>query len=198
MKILHCVTDEKFIDGAITLYEQDNRMQNRWIHFVNVGSSSLKYIKSPKVEIENINHFNDIVLEYEIVILHSLPSLPIVQILSIPNSIKVIWYAWGYDLYDGKNPLLPLPLYLPKTMKIHRQLTNASTFTKAIKRKIKEWILPCRYEKILSRIDYFSGVFPYEYDLLKKKYSQFHAIPLDFYYASTDFFWQKKIRLLFR
>ena len=188
MKILHCVTDEKFIDGAISLYEQDNRMENRWVHFVKEDISSLNYIKSTQVEIVNLNRFDDMMNGLDVVILHSLPSLPIEQIHSIPKGIKVVWYAWGYDLYDGSNPLLPLPLYLPKTKQIHQLLSKAPTLAKAIKRKIKEWIFPCQYEQILSRIDFFSGVFPYEYDLLKEKYSQFRAVPLDFYYASKDFF----------
>ena len=59
MKILHCVTDEKFIDGAISLYEQDNRMENRWVHFVKEDISSLTYIKSTQVEVVNLNRFDD-------------------------------------------------------------------------------------------------------------------------------------------
>lgn len=188
MKILHCVTDDKFIDGAISLYDEDNRVENRWVHFVNEKKHYLTYIKSKKVEVLNIDSFLDVLEGYDVVILHSLPSLPVEQINSIPDKIKIVWYAWGYDLYDGWNPLIPLSLYLPLTQKIHHQFTKAPTIAKAIKRKIKTWILPSEYESILSKIDYFSGVFPYEYDLIKKKYAKFRALPVDFYYASVDFF----------
>ena len=89
MKILHCVTDEKFIDGAISLYEQDNRMENRWVHFVKEDISSLTYIKSTQVEVVNLNRFDDMMNGLDVVILHSLPSLPIEQIHSIPKSSLV-------------------------------------------------------------------------------------------------------------
>lgn len=188
MKILHCVTDEKFIDGAIGLYNQDDRIDNHWIHFTKETSLPLKYIKSSQVEIKKIDDFGELVCGFDVVILHSLPSLPVQQILSIPSRIKVVWFAWGYDMYDGWKPLLPLPLYLSETSKIYKFFHKAPTFTKAIKRKIKDLIIPCQYKVVLPRIDYFSGVFPYEYDLLKNRYHQFRAVQLDYYYASPDFF----------
>ena len=41
----------------------------------------------------------------------------------------------------------------------------------------------------LKAIDYFSGVFPYEIDLIKKSHPYFRAEPIDFYYGSAkDFF----------
>ena len=188
MKILHCVTDDKFIDGAIALYDKDTRVENTWVHFVKENSCHLVYVKSTRVMICNIDKFDMLLANVDVVILHSLPSLPIENILAIPKNIKVVWYAWGYDMYDGWNPLIPLKLYLPKTLEIYKAITKAPTPFKALKRKIKELIYKNQYVSILQRIDYFSGVFPYEYSLIKKKYSRFRAIPLDYYYASPDFF----------
>lgn len=185
-KYLHCLHDDKFLDGAITLFEADSRIENTYIMFVGMnGQESFKYIKSPKAHIQSFDSFLDCVTDYDVVILHSLTILPIEMISKIPTPIKVVWLMWGYDFYNYK--ICNLKLYGPLSR-------NTLTFRERI-RDIKSAVLFSLFEKrtyreSLSRIDYFSGVFPYEYDLLKRlsRYPNINAKPIDFYYGSTDFF----------
>lgn len=190
MRLLHCVTDEKFIDGAIALYDEDPRVENIWVHFVKENLVSLNYIKSPKVKILNIDKFDELIKDVDVIVLHSLPALCVEKIISIPDRVKIIWYAWGYDLYDGGNPLIPLRLYLPETLKIYNGLTKSPTIFKAIKRSIEKFLRAKKneYAFVLPKVDYFSGVFPYEYSIVKNRYPEFRASSVDFYYASPQFF----------
>lgn len=185
-KYLHCLHDDKFLDGAISLFDEDTRIENTYILFTkNNGQESFKYIKSPKAHIQSLDSFLDCVIDYDVVILHGLGILPIEMIRKIPSPIKVVWLMWGYDFYNFK--ICNLKLYGPWSR-------NTLTLRERV-RDIKSAILFSLFEKkiyreSLSRIDYFSGVFPYEYELLKNlsRYPDIKAKPIDFYYGSTNFF----------
>lgn len=185
-KYLHCLHDDKFIDGAISLFEEDVRIENTYILFSrNPRQDSFRLIKNPKAKIEYVDSFLNCVSNFDVVILHSLGSLPIELIYRIPTPIKVVWLMWGYDFYNFR--ICNIRLIGP--------LSRKTLTLRECARFIKSFILfnlveKNSYKKTLSRIDYFSGVFPYEYDLLihLEHYNSIKAKPIDFYYGSTDFF----------
>lgn len=188
IKILHIIIDDKFINGAISLFETDARVENAYA--IYNYNKNFKYVNK-----ENIIHIDkknalSIINQYNAVILHSLPCLPLNIIHRIDKRIKVIWFAWGYDLYENTFNLIPLKIYGEETKK------QMGRSYKCKIHYIKQWIF-CKLllKKVLSRIDYFSGVFPYEYNLLKQNQSSFNAIPLDWYYGSTNFFIPEQIEL---
>lgn len=193
MKILHCVVDDKFLDGAISLFGTDKRVDNDWCFFTEDSQYTFSYIKNPIVRIMPLSSFCSVVVNYDVVILHSLPSLPVDKILSVPQPIKVVWFLFGHEMYDGTYPLVPFDLYLDYTKQIKEELYGKFTIWKRCKRAIKKLIYKGPYYHVLKRIDYFSGVFEYEYGLLKERYPHFHAKQLDFYYGSTDFFIKDKL-----
>ena len=113
---------------------------------------------------------------YDAVFLHAIDSFPYDKIPLIPKDVKVFWMVWGYDLYDHprKNPMIKMALYKPKTLEACPYLQNSLSL-KNILRIIKKGIYSIfssnysskNYIKAVARIDYFSGVLPNEYDLLK-------------------------------
>lgn len=188
MKVIHFVIDDKFIDGAITLFESDERVENHYVIF-QYRYEEYRYLKNDKIERLIGSDILKIIEGYDVVVLHSLPAIPVQLIWKIPSRVKVVWYAWGYDMYEGffKN-IIPTPLYGPQT----KQYLNGHKKTLTFRNKLRFWkkvvLHKLFLKKSLGRIDYFSGVFPYECDEIKKNYPNFNAEPLDFYYGSRDFF----------
>lgn len=131
---------------------------------------------------------------YDAVFLHAIDSFPYDKIPLIPKDVKVFWMVWGYDLYDHprKNPMIKMALYKPKTLEACPYLQNSLSL-KNILRIIKKGIYSIfssnysskNYIKAVARIDYFSGVLPNEYDLLKHV-SYFKAKRVVYAYASLE------------
>lgn len=189
MKRLHCCCDDKFIKGMISLFEADKTEDNDYVVFSN--NNALKYVDNKDVTIVSPNHFLKVCLNYDVVFIHFLKQFYYDLIPLIPQRIKVVWFGWGADMYDGDNALVKSMYWGTLTGKYIQK--NKRSLIKTIGRRIK-FILKIKRnrEKTLKRIDYYSGVFPYEYDLIKKTYDGFGAKPLDFYYGSTSFFIPEK------
>lgn len=189
LKLLHIVTDDKFIDGAISLFECDERVDN---NYVIIGEECpLKYIKCDKVHFILAGNALDEINRSDVVIIHSLPAIPLSIIGQINKRIKVVWFAWGYDIYEKPYNFIPQCLYGPRT---RRHFLLGHLKEKICRRQTNKTELEVEAYKndILNRIDYFSGVFPYEVELLKQFQPLFHAQGVDFYYGSTSFFIPEK------
>ena len=189
MKNLHVVIDQKFLDGAITLFDSDERVSNDYI-ILSDTAQSFEYIKSAKVQSIQEEHFLSLCSQYDVLTLHSLPSLPFYLLKQVSKKVKVIWMAWGYDLYEYQyNILIPINIFAPQTFKYIKDNTRLVDRLRLIKKKLN---LKYQINSVLSRVDYFSGVFPYEYDEIKKRHKAFNAKPIDYYYGSTNFFIPEK------
>lgn len=185
IKYLHCLKDEKFLDGAISLFETDERVSNSYVLFIqNPLKYKFKFIKSQKAETQEIDSFLNVVNDYDVVVLHSLTSVPVELISKIPSRIKIVWLMWGFDFYNYR--VCNLDLLYPIT----KEAVNNGKWHRFMSHTRFHLFERIKYKKALSRIDFFSGVFPYEYELLKNntRYSKIKAAPIDFYYGSTDFF----------
>lgn len=184
LQIIHLAYDDKFIDGALSLFNADDRVENRCI--IIRKEKPLKYIKSSCVSYVDKDAALNLINNSDVVIIHSLPTIPLSIVSKIRKETKVVWFAWGYDIYTKPLTLIPLKLFGPVT----KQKTRYFRFRSLISRSYVQsrWNVIKYIESVLSRIDYFSGVFPYEIELLKKCHPEFKAASLDFYYGSTDFF----------
>ena len=164
LKMLHIVKDDKFVDGAASLFETDSRVENTYI-LIGVATT-FKYIKNTSILFVAPENCLEFINTYDVVVLHSLPVIPLDIIKNIKSEIKVVWYAWGYDIYQKPYDIIPIELLGVETKKFTRY--------KRFRRNISiDYLLKSMYvknhiKKALSRIDYFSGVFPYEFDLIKK------------------------------
>lgn len=188
LNIAHIVIDEKFMEGALSLFEADERVNNSY-YIVN-RKFDRKYLKKYKVCALSSEEGLRAINSSDAVIIHSLPAIPLDILPQINENVKVVWLAWGYDIYESPYDIIPVDLYGRETKKHTRYLRlsiNLSWKRLAKVFKVKK-LLP----SVLKRIDYFSGVFPYEYDLIKKHHPYFKAEPVDFYYGSANDFFIKE------
>lgn len=185
----HVIIDEKFIEGAISLFESDNRIKNSY--FMVDRDSNHKYVKNINVCHLDSKKALDVLNTFDVVFIHSLPSLPLYLIGKINKKIKVVWLAWGYDMYEAPYDIIPINLLGPETKKNTKLLRLiVKYYWKNIK---KSKIAKENLSDALSRIDYFSGVFPYEIDLIKIYRPEFRAETMDFYYGSASNFFIPEI-----
>lgn len=194
MKNLHCCIDDKFIDGAISLFEEDKQAENKYVIFTPQKIDKYKYVKSEKIiNLQTSMFLNYIQIEkFDVIYLHALFCIDLSLIKQIPIKYKVVWLSWGYDTYSYNYPLIKTELYAPIT----KEFINKTLYSKL--KSLKESISYKIFHKsdhigALKRIDFYSGVFPYEYYLIKQSFPDFKAIPIDFYYGSKDFFIKESI-----
>lgn len=190
LKVLHLIIDQKFLDGAISLFESDSRTDNSY-YLIGTPKASCEFVKYKDIQYVSLENVIDLCKQFQVVYLHSLVVLPFKYIVQIPSSIKVVWLAWGYDLYENEcNYIIPIRVFMPYTQKYLSSKNNRLLQAyKQFKRRVR---IDSLINKAIERIDYFSGVFPYEYDEVCKRHSNFHAKPLDYYYGSTNFFIPEK------
>lgn len=192
VKILHCVIDEKFIDGTIEIFDSIEGYDNEYV-ILNDNQFRHKYIKSDKVHSITMDWFWKhciISNDYDIIILHSLLSCTPSCISRINVKIKVVWFSWGYDIYELAIPFKPLIElksqirgkgkwinYVITQLRIFKRFAKGFLI-KGLKTK-KDWI------NSIKRIDYYSGVYPEEFELLKRNH-RFKAQKIQFNYISKQ------------
>ena len=198
LSITHCITDDKFLDDAILMFDSIEWIENKYV-IVSKKKSPFKYLKSK--DVISIIHPNDFQSIYknekscDVLILHGLGVLPMHLIPLINRKIKVVWFSWGYDIYSNKWPqfkLINIPNRIKGNVVKLQLLNNLKLFAKAVlKYGLSGKTL---FKKAINRVDYYSGVFPIEYDLLKK-YSFFTAKRIDFNYTKPNVFCKENIEL---
>lgn len=182
MKNLHCCIDDKFIDGAISLFEEDKQANNIYAIITSKKQTKYQYIKYKSIiNLQTYDFLEYIQSEkFDAIYLHSLFCIEDLSLIKqIPTQIKVIWLSWGYDTYSYNYPLIKTNLYEPITRRFINKKVLSRLYT------IKELLSYQVFRKsehlnAIKRIDFYSGVFPYEYDLIKASLPEFKAIPIDF------------------
>lgn len=192
-KIANFVIDEKFIDWQIDYHDLT---QDVCVHdYYFVGYKNFRFIKKNKNRIIIIKDTDvvEVVKSYDAVFLHSLFGLPINIIPQIDAKIKVFWFAWGYDIYNNPTPkpLVNLNLYHPLTKRYIRRDIKGSLYRVLmnIRDNIKRrgWKY---YIEAVKRIDYFSGIIPEEYELVRSFCPVFKAKQVDYSYCDITQFSQ--------
>lgn len=195
MKVVHCILDDKFLDAPIKQFGSLEGVSNEWYclnRSIRSPKKNFKWIKSPLPRIVSCGYFLERCKDRgfcDVIILHSLYALPFYIIPKIHPDIKVVWFAWGFDLYSNKwpaRPLIPVDKFKPLTKKL---LESEKKSFKSYLFLFKTWVDPRisyrLFKKSVHRIDYFSGVFPIEYDLLRNC-RFFRARRVDFNYVNSD------------
>lgn len=186
-KILHVVPDHNnFLKDAIDMFNSIPEIENEcWvvrkkaIPPTNLGINNAKGVDYDTFISKCVDS-----CEYDIIIIHNLLCLEYRFIAAIHPSIKVVWLSWGMDIYDYRFPEYPL-IKLKQTIKSNRlnfyfsELFNRKYFKQIISKYIRNNFHPrLTFNKAISRIDYYSGVFPQEWEMLTiNKYfkaKQFH------------------------
>lgn len=181
----HFIIDDIFIPDSIKCFEKALLTNNQYFFISDDPEYKLRFYND-KISIISKDCAKEMLTDSnscDVVVLHSLYSIPHEILPSIKRDIKVLWYAWGFDLYN--NPLPGWPLIklrnelLPKTKYLIEKLYWKEQLKKHAKHYIKLIAKP-NYKRdnlkhVLSRIDYFAGVFEEEYYMLKERYDYFNA-----------------------
>ena len=102
----------------------------------------------------------------------------------LPKDIKVFWFAWGWDIYCAphNDEFIKIPLLHQKSQVLYAKVKKASkhglfsTIKYKLRLSVKSLLKynqvyhneePKVYHNAVQRVDYFAGVFPLEYDLVK-------------------------------
>lgn len=193
IRFLHIVKDDKkFFESVLRRFEEDNRTENRCVLIVNNRKSAFQSIEpTDKIQVlcgkemvrKRLAEDN-----YDAIFFYSLPYELWYVVSMVPPSKKVIWWSWGYELYEpirGLQPLLPVNLYQGETLLLNKKLNNNLVYR--IKRIVKKFTVPYykhQLKKMLKRIDYHQPVIKEEYDLLRKNYPDLFRAK-EFYYPNS-------------
>ena len=170
MKVIHFITDDKFLNAAIKLFEEIHELDNRYINIVFDKDIPFEYISSDKVERINISNIHDIISNpvCDVIVLHNLSSLPCEYIKQINEKIKVVWLSWGFDIYNNKKPQFPLvPLknqIKPHTISPRYRIRILNEGRRLFFKNLKHYDAKGRQDFIdaVHRVDYYSGVLTVE------------------------------------
>lgn len=202
LKILNILVDDKFIDALIEVFEATKgEHKHDYIIISNKEKKKLQYITKTEY-IKQVDSKDLLTFinnkEYNLVILHSLSCIPWFKINQIDKRIKILWKAWGFDLYRTPNeiqPFIKLRRLQPITKKYWRK-----HYKKRIYTNFKVWVYDQIHKKeikqAINRIDYFSGCLPIEYDFIKE-YKSFRAQHLELPYFALKSKYTKKESLEF-
>lgn len=200
VKIANIVKDDKFVDSLFdSMALLNDKWENDYLLVRKSKPNSYKYIKNyDRVTFVQTDAILDYLVnqKYDAVFLHSLPSFPIESIPNIDKRIKVFWFAWGWDIYQlpKEKPFLKYNLIKTETQK---ELDKLKTNIPSKKKTLKDYLRPLKflffdspsskniknYYEAIKRIDFFSGILEYEYDLMKSV-KGFRAKQVRFKYAS--------------
>lgn len=176
---LHLVDDEKFIDGAIDLFEK--YAQNENVFLVNSTNNEFKYIKkvkevrllnfssiSIKKDIENIVVDNKITKIYIHFI--DIQKAAIVNFLLKKFKLQVYWIFFGGDLYDLLYKKFNYPLY---DMKIKKERISCYLLLRQQLSRIKFFYMFGYFPeksvlKCIKNLHYFCFWNHFDYELLLK------------------------------
>ena len=202
LKILNILVDDKFIDGLIEVLEF-TKGEHKHDYIIIRDDVTKKFQYITKIEyikqINNKDYLNFINSNgYDLVILHSLSCIPWFTIDKIDRKIKVLWKAWGFDLYRTPSEIQPFV----KLKRLH-PITNRywwKHYKGKIYNNLKSWLYSQIHRKeikcAINRIDYFSGCLPVEYDFIKE-YKSFRAQHLELPYFALNSKYTKKESLEF-
>ena len=103
LKFLHvALYDKKFFEIVKNQFDSDNRFYNQYIAFGN-KAEKINFEESDNCEfLTTYNQLKNVIhkYEYDYVFFHSLTPEFAKLILKIPPEKKIIWWAWGFDLYS--------------------------------------------------------------------------------------------------
>ena len=109
-RFIQFVVDDKFIPDSIKCFLDANLTINKF-YYLTENPSAVSFIGKTIVEYINIKQIEDVISQLkkdDVVVLHCLYALPARFICLIPDGVKVIWYAWCFDLYSNDYPISPL------------------------------------------------------------------------------------------
>lgn len=176
IKIANFVTDDKFIDGVIDIQSlPDYECVHEYIHISDSKKDFTLIKNTNKVKILKRERVLSYLYEnnFDAVFVHGMHGAARSIVPLIDVRIKVVWFGWGYDMYrfPTLKPAINLKLYHPRTQKF-LGIKSQGLFSRILKgiKGDKELYRNKSYLNdihCIYRADYFAGVLPVEYDMIK-------------------------------
>lgn len=193
LNIIHCILDEKFINGVMEVFDHtQGEHRNSYVLFPEgKREKTFRYLKyGDRVEVVRRTDALQYVTSRpcDVLIMHNLSAFPIEQLARVPDNIRIVWLAWGYDLYSpfkGHRPFIPINMYRPLTRKAinHDVQWRLKRMAKRMRWRLMGY--GKMTERGVGRIDYFSGVIPWEYDMMTRN-PFFRAERTEFTYCDMN------------
>lgn len=197
LHIVHICEDEKFINSAVEQFEYCFPRQNTFFVLPISSDEHFKHVKSQdfihKTAAEDLISISSTLSNSTIVVLHSLSPRFYDFILQLPKNIKIIWFCFGFEVYNDanyfKNDLLLDKLTkqkFPETKKTAKDkfIEAARPYYRFVKPSLP--LSPKEYKhKVMQRINYLGSSFEEEFEnvckltRLKKQFFHFWYYPLE-------------------
>lgn len=188
MRILHLVSDEKFIPFATELFASIPDTKNSYLIVVGDSTKPLKYIRNADkkniVDKHLIAKISAETYPHDAIVIHYLDALKIRIIDQLNTSAPIVWSGWGGDYYEAFTALRS-GILGAETKKLDQQIQSALPFREkfvGVFRKIKRnTIDEFRAIKFIGKIDYFSAPIPNDFNVIKD------AIPIKADYLQINY-----------
>lgn len=180
ISIVHVVKDDKFFSRS-AFYDQLKNVENSYFLYSRRCPYCFKHIKKTEKVTLFYNYIKYIkaIRKADIVFFNGLLTLDYITLCFTTSKQKVIWWSWGFDLYNklkGLPPLINLELYKPLTKAYLDRHQSAGLLAK-LKNKVTGSVLQIMRRRGLSKVDYMIPSMPLDYEMIKSNCSYFRAQP---------------------
>lgn len=207
MKIVHLTTDEKFIDGAMFIFNKAFPKQNKLFVLKSPANPPFRFIRQSQIDAEivksgkSLAEVKTLTGDADWIVIHGLNETWARFILENTKQ-NILYVVWGAEVYG--NPLLyNKPLYGKYTEKLARQL-NKKSFTQKLKDVIntyrfnlprlgkeQQWKLN---KQAFQKLRYISVIYKEEIDFYKEnnivsnnaKFIKFGYYPIEYITKDID------------
>lgn len=173
INILHVIREYKFYLSSIERF--NNQYYNNLFVFNRSLSTSYESEKIESIgdKVKIVESYKEIIHfvknnTIDIVYFHSLPPTDWKLVSLMPKGTIVVWWVWGYDIYNGYGlikPFINLDLYKPLTKSLITQ-NNQKHYIKTILTIIRSIYFSLYKRKALSKISYLHTVTETEFNIL--------------------------------
>lgn len=180
VRFLHIVRyDKKFFESSIASFIADRRLINTIVVY-NLFKEEITVNVDNVTILSNFLEVKEIIQEgdYDVLYFHSMPYHHWRIVPYIPKNKVVIWWGWGYDLYqtqEGATPLLNIDCFKPITKRLFKRMFLIHNCIRSIVYYFKKPFNDRLIRNCLYRIDYFQPVISSELELMKEHYPSFRA-----------------------
>lgn len=197
LQIVHICEDEKFINSAVEQFEYCFPRQNTFFVLPISSDEHFKHVKSQdfihRTAAADLISISSTLSNSTIVVLHSLSACFYDFVLQLPKNIKIIWFCFGFEVYNDSN-------YFKDKELLDRLTRNLfPNLPKSRKKRIKEYLRPWyriikpglelsrkeKKQKAIARIDFLGSSFSEEY-LQISKLIQHKKLFFNFWYYPLE------------
>ncbi|HEX6588865.1 MAG TPA: TDP-N-acetylfucosamine:lipid II N-acetylfucosaminyltransferase [Longimicrobiales bacterium] len=187
MRLLHFVTDEKFIPFAQQVYEEAFPGSNEYRVDADPSRPSRYVTPGPDLVVKGREYWSGAEVRrdferFDCVVAHYMTPRFVQAIAQAPSRVMVVWSGWGADYYPLLEPITG-PLVLPATARLARRaMPLRMRAIVALRRR-----LPRRHtvRSIARRLDVVS-VNPAEVDMFRRALPECDAVHHHLPYYSTE------------